>query len=218
LSAVASVSFYFSLEYLELDDAVTVGMAGPIFVAMLSGWYLGERVPALRWIAIVAGFAGVAVVMRPGAGLFNIWALLALVSAASYAVAVMLSRRLTATEDSLTILFYLSVVAGLALAPIMPFVWSSTPLQELPLLFMVGFLAGITQYLLIQAYRYGVANTIITFDYMGIIYIGIVAYLAFAEIPGWNLLAGAVLLVGSGLYIVYDEARQHQRRTEELGG
>jgi drug/metabolite transporter (DMT)-like permease len=217
LSAVASTSFFFSLEYLELADAFTVGMAGPIFVAALSGWLLGERVPLARWAAILLGFAAIAFIMEPGEGLFNVWALLALLSAATYAVAMIIYRALTATEDSLTILFYMSLVAALVLLPLIPFVWTDMPLWELPLLLVVGVLAGVTQYLLVQAYRHAAANTVITFDYLSVIYVAIVGYLLFAEIPTWHVVLGAMLLIASGLYVVFDEARQQRRLAGELG-
>ena len=216
LSAIATVAFFYSIEYLKLDDAVTVSLAAPIFVALLSRWFLGEQVTFKRWIAIVVGFAGVAVVMRPGAGLFNVWAFLALFSAATYAFGMMINRKLTETEDSLTILLYTTAIGGLVLLPFMFFIWKWTPYVDLPMLFLVGVLAGITQYLLIQAYRYAAANTIIAFDYIGVIYIAIVSYLVFAEVPSVNLMSGAVLLIASGMFIVYDETRQHRRLEREL--
>ncbi len=215
LGAIASGSFFFSIKFLELDDATTISLSAPIFVAALSGWLLRERVPGARWGAIVLGFIGVAIVMRPGAGLFNVWALVAFVSAGAYALAMMVNRVLTRTEDSLTIVFYFPLFGSLALLPFMPFLWTSTPAWELLILFVVGLLAGITQYLMMQAYRFAAANTVITFDYMGVLYIAIVSYLVFAEVPSWNLMAGAALLIGSGIFIIYDEARQFRRMAGE---
>lgn len=213
LSAAATVAFFFAIKNLNLDDAVTVGLAGPIFVALLSGWLLGEKVSFMRWAAIVVGFVGVVVVMRPGAGLFNVWSFVALASAALYAVGMMVNRKLTQTEDSLTILFYLSLFAGLALLPFMFFVWQSTPYWELPILFAIGVLEAVSAYLLIQAYRFAVANMVITFDYVGVIYIAIVSYIVFTDVPSWNLVAGAAFLIGSGMYIAFDEARTHRLRS-----
>ncbi|MEM7123419.1 MAG: DMT family transporter [Pseudomonadota bacterium] len=215
LGAIASGSFFFSIKFLELDDATTISLSAPIFVAALSGWLLRERVPAARWGAVVLGFVGVAIVMRPGAGLFNIWAFVAFISAGAYALAMMVNRVLTRTEDSLTIIFYFPLFGSLTLLPFMPFLWTSTPASEFPMLFAVGLLAGITQYLMMQAYRFAAANTVITFDYMGVLYIAIISYLVFAEIPSWNLIAGAVLLIASGIFIVYDEARQLKRMAGE---
>ena len=217
LAAATTLMFFFSLEPLGLDNATTLGYVGPIIVAALSGWFLGERVSAVRWAAILVGFLGVAIVMRPGAGLFNIWGFLALASAATYAVRVMVYRKLTETEDSLTILFYMSAIAALIHVPALPFVWTSTPFWELPLLFLTGLLAGATQYLLIEAYRYAAANTVVVFDYMTILYIAIVSYIVFVEIPSWNLIAGAVLLIGGGLFIVWDESRQQKTSDDERG-
>ncbi len=215
LSAFATAAFFYSLKFLALDDATTVYLSAPIFVALLAGWFLGERVSKARWVAIIIGFGGVAYVMQPGGGLFNLWALLALGSAGAYAVAMLINRALTRTEDSLTILFYMSVFGGLTLLPFMPFLWTSTPYWELPMLFAVGLLAACAQYCLVQAYRYAAANTVIIFDYMGIIYIAIISYVVFREVPSRELITGAAVLIGSGLFVVYDETRQFKRKAGE---
>ena len=218
LTVTATVAFYYSLEFLALDDAVAISLSAPIFVAMFSGWILGERVPLVRWIAVLVGFAGVAIVFPPSTGLADVWALVALLSALCYALGMMVNRILTRTEDSLTILFYMTTVGGLVLLPLMPFVWKTTPLWEFFLLFVVGLMAGIAQYLVVQAYRYAAANTIITFDYIGVLYVAFVSYLVFAEIPSLNLVEGAALLAASGIFITFDEARLRRKLTEELGG
>ena len=217
LSAIATAAFFYSLKFLSLDDATTVYLSAPIFVALFAGWFLGERVSKARWAAILIGFCAVAYVMQPGGGLFNIWAFLTLLAALTYAVAMLINRALTRTEDSLTILFYMSVFGGLTLVPIMPFVWTSTPYDELPALFCVGLLAAGAQYCLVQAYRFAAANTVIVFDYMGIIYIAVVSYAVFAEVPSWQLIIGATVLIASGLFVVYDETRQLKRMAGETG-
>ncbi len=215
LSGVATVTFYLSLANLDLADAFTVSMSGPIFVAMLSGWLLGERVPLVRWLAIGVGLFGVVVVMRPGAGLFNIWAVMALVSAVGYALGMMLNRKLTETEDSNTIIFYVGIISGALLLMALPFDWQSPTLQDAPLLLVLGLLEFIIMYFIVQAYRYAAANTVISFDYISVFYVIIAGFIVFAEVPNWNLLAGVALLVISGLTIVVDEARRKEPQEPE---
>ena len=218
MTGIATVTFYLSLANLELADAFTVSMSGPIFVAMLSGWLLRERVPLVRWIAVGVGLFGVVIVMRPGAGLFNVWALMALISALTYALGMILNRKLTETENSNTIIFYLGVTSGALLLVALPFDWQSPPLDDAPLLLVLGLLEFVIMYLIVQAYRYAAATTIITFDYLSVFYVIIAGFLVFSEVPSWNLLAGVVLLVASGLAIVVDETCRHRLRDTESGG
>lgn len=218
LSAASSVAFYFSLANMDLADAYTLSMGGPFFVAILSGWFLKERVPPKRWLAILLGFGAIVIVMNPSSGVLNIWALLAVLSALTYGIEVMFYRVATRSEDSLTIMFYTSLVSTVVLAPVVVFMWTDMLLWEIPLLVATGLLAGIGQYFFVQAYRYAAANTVITFDYMSVIYVGIIGYIAFAEVPTWNLLIGVVLLSASGVYVVLDETRQQRRLADELGG
>jgi len=218
LSAVTSVAFYFALANLDLADAYTLGMGGPFFVAMFSGWFLKEPVSLQRWLAIALGFGAILIVMQPGAGVFNIWAVLAVLSALTYAIEMMFYRVASRTEDSLTLIFYVSLCVTVVLAPVTAFVWTDMLLWEIPLLAATGVMAGAGQYFIVLAYRYAAANTVITFDYMSVIYIGIIGYLLFSEVPTWNLLIGVVLLIASGLYIVFDETRQHKRLAQAVGG
>ena len=217
LAAVAILSLVFSLEYMSLDDTKTITFTMPLFVAMLSGWFLGERVSPARWLAIVVGFVGVAFALRPGAGMFDVGGIFALVSAATYAVRMLVYRKVTLTEDSLTILFYMSLVATLVHVPLVPFAWTPIWTSELPLLLLAGANACLLQYLMVQAYRYAVATTIAAFEYLAIIYTAIISYIVFAEIPTWHLAVAAALLAGGGLFIVWDEARRQRKEVAEPG-
>ena len=217
LSAVSTVAFFFSLEHLDEADVYSVALVAPIIVALLSARVLGERVPVLRWVAILVGLVGVVVALRPSAGLLDVWVLLAVVSAAAYAVAMMLNRVLTRTEDSLTIVFYMSASACVILLPAMPSVWKPVPLSQALPLFIVGLLASVAHYLMVQAYRYATAHTIITFDYVSVLYVVIVGYLMFSVVPGSHMVYGLILLVSCGLLVLTDEARWPRRLPNEPG-
>ncbi len=82
---------------------------------------------------------------------------------------------------------------------------------------MAGLIACVLQYLMVQAYRFAPANTVAVFEYVAIVYVAIISYIVFAEVPTWNLTFAAALLVGGGLFIVWDEARQQRRLAEEVG-
>ena len=217
LSAVAIVAFYLSLANLDLADAYTLSMAGPIFLAMLSGWLLGEKVPLVRWASVIIGMAGVIFLMRPGAGLFNIWAFTALLSALFYALGMIVNRKLTATEHSLTILFYLGTTSGIMLLIALPMDWVDPPIDDLPLLLLSGGLDFCMMYMFMQAYRYAAAHTIISFDYLAVFYILLAGFIAFAEVPTWNLMIGIAILIASGLITIGHEmhtSRSSSKKTE----
>ena len=216
LSAISTVTFFFSLKHLDEADVYSVALVAPIIVALLSGRILGEYVPRLRWVTILVGFVGVVVALGPGVGLLNVWVLLALVSAAAYAFAMMLNRILSRTEDSLTIVFYMSASACVILLPSMPSVWKPIPLGDWLPLTVVGLLASVAHYFMVQAYRYATAHTIITFDYVSVLYVVIIGYTLFAQVPRWNMVFGLILLVSCGVFIIIDEARQHIRSPDEL--
>lgn len=218
LSAISTVAFFFSLEHFEEADVYAVALVAPIIVALLSGRVLGERVPTVRWVTILIGFVGVIVALRPGIGLLNVWVLLALVSAAAYAFAMMLNRMLTRTEDSLTIVFYMSASACVVLLPTLPSDWKPIPLGDSLPLIVVGLLASVAHYLMVQAYRYAAAHTIITFDYVSVFYVVVVGYLLFSVMPESYMVYGLILLVSCGLFVVIDEARQHGRSADEHDG
>ena len=218
LSAISIVTFFFSLEYLGEANVYTVALVAPIIVAVLSGPVFGERVPVLRWATILVGFAGVIVALGPDVGLLDPWVLLAVVSAAAYAFAMMLNRILTQTEDSLTIVLYMSASACVVLLPAMPSVWKSIPLGDSIAWIVVGLLASVAHYLMVQAYRYATAHTIVTFDYVSVLYVVAVGYLLLSVVPAANMLFGLILLVACGLFVVYDEARQRKRSIDGLAG
>jgi drug/metabolite transporter (DMT)-like permease len=214
LSAISTVAFFYSLQHLSLANVYTVALMSPLIVACLSGWILGESVHFVRWLTIIVGFAGVLVAMAPTAGIVDTWVILAIVSAGAYALAMMLNRVLTRTEDSLTIVFYMSIVGAVVLAPFALPAWQAIDSGDVALLLAVGLQASVVHVLMVQAYRYAPAHTVITFDYVSVFYVSIVGYLVFAQTPDRNLMIGLVILIASGLFVVFDEARRVRKRAE----
>jgi drug/metabolite transporter (DMT)-like permease len=195
-----------ALDRLQLADFTALSFSQPLFAVMLAVLVLGESVGWRRWGATFAGFLGIVIMVRPGAGALDIGALLALAMAFGIAVAVILAKRLPAAESQATILFYFSlatliVFVGPALA-----LWQTpTVLQTLGLVGS-GVVGLITQALMIAAYRTGEASVVAPFDYSRLIIAGGLGYAVFGEIPdGWTL-AGASVIVAATLYIARREA------------
>lgn len=209
LASLAGVTcYYYGLRHLQLAEANTIFMSGPIFVALMVGPVLGEVVTGRRWLAIGVGFLGLVIVMRPGGGLDPVWSGVVLMAAAIYAGSMMVNRLLTRSEQTLTIVFGVNAVVVLTVGPFLPLFWVTPPLLDGLMLLATGAVATCAQLLLVQAYRHAAASTIAPYDYMSVAYVAILGFLVFGEVPSWNLVAGAVVLVASGLLILREETRR----------
>lgn len=204
-SLIGVALMFLVLANMELAEAYTIFMTGPMFIALFGIVMLKERVVAARWVAIGVGFLGVVVILGPGSGVAAKWGLVALLGAAIYALSMVTTRELTRTDSSMTIVFFTNLFVAVVLLPVQPFVWSAPPLGDLVLLLGVGVLATMAQFLLAQAYRHARVATVAPFDYVALIYVVIVGYLMFGEVPDWQVVAGACVVAVGGYLIVRSE-------------
>jgi len=197
---------FVALRYLQLDQVLALSFSTPFFVAALSGPILGEWVRWRRWTAIGVGFLGVLVVIRPGTGNIHPAAVLSLFAALCYALYAIATRILTRTDSNLTTLFYSNVVGALALIPVLPFVWT-TPHDPLiiGLMFAAGALGAFGHYLLIAAHRLAPAAVLSPFIYTEIVLVIILGFVVFGDLPNRWTLAGASIVIASGLYMLHRE-------------
>jgi drug/metabolite transporter (DMT)-like permease len=195
-----------ALRYLQLDEAIALVFSTPFFVAELSGPMLGEWVRWRRWAAIAVGFVGVLVVVRPGPGTFQPAALLSLSAALFYALYSITTRILARTDSNGTNLFYSNIVGAVALLPVVPFVWT-TPSDPLVIALMVvtGAMGSFGHYLLIAAHRLAPAAVLSPFIYTEIVLVIMLGFLVFGDLPNRFTLAGAAIVVVSGLYLLHRE-------------
>jgi drug/metabolite transporter (DMT)-like permease len=197
---------FLALRYLQLDQAISITFSTPFFVAALSGPILGEWVRWRRWTAIAVGFVGVLVVTRPGSGSFQPAALLSLTGAMCYALYALSTRILARTDSNATTLFYSNLVGAAAMAPVVPFVWT-TPTDALIIVLMVatGAIGSFGHYLLIAAHRLAPAAVLAPFIYTEIPLMIVLGFLVFGNLPTRYTLIGAAIVVASGLYIWHRE-------------
>jgi drug/metabolite transporter (DMT)-like permease len=218
----AMYCYFLSYKLLPLSDAIALGLSGPIFLTILSIPFLGERVGLKRWSACIVGFIGVLIMTRPGAGIWQPEALVPLLAAVFYALAMISIRKLTATEGSGTIVFYFTLfatLAGLATAPLgmvdpdLAWVWPSG--TEWLIVLTIGLMGGCAQILITIAFRCAPVSVVAPFDYMALVYGFILGFVFFAEVPDAYLIVGGATVVASGIYIVHREtvvARQRRRQ------
>jgi drug/metabolite transporter (DMT)-like permease len=194
-----------SLALLPLNEVIAILFVGPLFVAVLSGPLLGEQVSIHRWLAVLVGFTGMLIIVRPGSEAFQIAALLPVVAALVAATRDIVTRRISKTESSMGILFYSMVALTLAGLATAPFGWLPMDLEQVALAAFTGVMFGLGHYFIIEGYRYAEASVVSPYRYANLIWAVILGFLIWGEIPSIWVLAGAPLVVGSGLYILLHE-------------
>jgi drug/metabolite transporter (DMT)-like permease len=208
----AMVCGFLGYSLLPLGDAVALEQSGPIFLTALSVPLLGERVGIRRWSAVIVGFAGVLVMTRPGAGVFDPAALLPLSAALLYAVAMIAIRKMSRSEAAATIVFYFTLIGALAGALSLPFQWHWPDGPGLLVLVGVGLLGGGAQITMTLAFRLAPVALLAPFGYAGLVFAMGFGYVIWGEVPDAYLLLGAAIVVASGLYILHRETTLARRR------
>lgn len=207
-AAMTAMNFW-ALQYLQLDVTGAIQFSVPILIAVISARLLGERLDARRWIAIVVGFSGVLLIVRPGSQGFHPAILLALINAVLYALFNMLTRRMAATELPATTQLWSAGGAALLLTPVGLMQW--TPPQDTLtwiLVLSMGALGGLGHLMVTQAHRYASAAVLGPFLYQQIIYMTLLGWLIFGHVPDAAVVGGAAVVVASGLYLLYREFRR----------
>ncbi len=196
---------------LPLTTAITLGFVQVFFVALLAAIWLGEKIGPQRLIAIVTGFAGVLVIMRPDASdLFNVATLIPLTAAAGASLAVVSVRRLSQTDSTATLLVYQSTVIGLLSGLPLFWLWVTPNLADTLFLLTMGALAAIGQWAGIKALRHAEASVVGNIQYTSLIYATALGYIVFGEIPDSQTLIGAAIIIASSVYLLHRESIAHR--------
>lgn len=193
---------------LPLTTATTLAFAQVFFVALLAAWFLKEPVGPHRILAIIVGFIGVVIVMRPGLdGIVDVHALIPILSVIGAAVAVISVRRLSQTETTATLLVYQAVFVGALAGFPLIWLWKTPDLVGLVFLLSMGALAAVGQWVGVKALRLGEASVVGNIEYSKLIYAAILGFVLFGEIPDSTTIVGACIIIGSAAYIFHRERR-----------
>jgi len=232
---ISYTSYYLAVAAMPLVDVVSIVFAAPLFVTALSMPLLKESVGVRRWAGVGMGFVGVLIMVRPTGAMFQVASLLALIAAVTYALSIIITRRVGATESGWTMSFYATCVfamcsgvgAGLLGALdleisthasyaflVRAWVWPDT--AHLGLMVGLGFIAAIGFFCLTQAYRIAPVSIVAPFDYSYFLWAAVLGYLFWGDLPSSSTLVGVTVVVLSGLYILHREVRlARQRRSEK---
>ena len=192
-----------ALRAMPIADATALMFASPFIVAALSPLVLGERVPALRWAAIAAGFVGVLIVVQPGGASFRPEGLWALAGAGGMALSALLARRLGATEPPGVTAFY-TAVAFLALGAVPTLglgQWQAPDGLQLVLMALAGLIAGTAHFLIVLAYRGASASLVAPFEYSALLVAIVSGFVFFGDVPDAEVWAGIVVIVAAGVVL-----------------
>ena len=203
---VSTVVNFYALQYLQLAETVSISFAMPLVVALLAGPLLNEWVGPRRLMAIFAGFLGVLVVTRPGSSAFHPAMLLSLFGTLCYAVYGISTRVLASFDSSRTTLTYSSLLGAVGMTLALPWFWVWPHDAFLWMLMgLTGLFGAVGHWLLIVAHRHAPASILAPFIYTELVWMVLLGYLVFGDVPGGWTLAGGLIVVGSGLYLWYRE-------------
>ncbi|HYM30093.1 MAG TPA: DMT family transporter [Candidatus Cybelea sp.] len=214
LLLLASTYFFFNaLRFMPLAQAAAIGFVSPLAVTALSVPLLGEKVGIRRWSAVIVGFLGVLVILRPGGGMLTMAALLPLGSALTYSFYQIITRKLSATEDPLATLFYTALVGAAGTTLALPLGFAMPQGWHIVLVAAMGVFGGLGHFLLIKAFRDAPASLLAPFSYSQLLYSTVFGYLVFGDFPDAWALVGMAIIVASGIYVGYRESiRARQER------
>lgn len=208
LGLVTGYAGYFAFARMPMADVYAVLFTAPLVITLLSALLFGERVDGRRWLAVLAGFAGVLVMNRPSAaGIVNVGAVGAAVCALCYAASALIIRHKGQTEHALTFPFYANLLALPVLGGFLPSVYVTPSFEDFALTAVGGVLSGVALTCLLTAFRNAPSPVIAPFQYSQILWGVLFGALLFGDWPEPKLAVGLALVIGSGLYLLRREAR-----------
>lgn len=226
IAGMTAMGLWFAaIQRLSLAEATAIVYAAPLMMVVLAAVWLGETVRIYRWSAVAVGFVGVFVILLPQVrGGFDITnddaalgALMALGGAMCIAITSMFVRQLAQVEDTTTVVLYF-LIAGAGLTAFTIPTWVMPTGEELALLVAIGIFGGLGQLMLTQAFHHAEASLIAPFEYTSMIWVLMIGYAVFAEVPSLEVMAGAAIVIASGIFVIYRERALGLQRAERKTG
>lgn len=205
-STLEVAAFYWAVSYLPLADVMTFYMAGPIFVAALAVWVLGEKISGRRWIFILFGFAGVIIAMRPTSAAFSMASLIAIFGSLCFAALMLTTRNLRNTSDT-SLVTWQTVAALIFGACFAPVGWVTPSTSDFILLSLLGIIAALAHVFVNRSLKLAPANVVVPYQYTQIAWAMLFGYIFFGDIPESGMVIGSLVIIAAGFLIFIDEQR-----------
>ena len=198
---IANVCFFYSISIISLAKALTLAFIAPLIVTAFSPIFLGEKVGFRRWSAVIIGFIGSMVVIRPGFVEINLASLAALGTGVMYGFYLIITRKLSSSDNPLLTLLLTGVVGAIIISFVMPFVWIKPTLNQWSMMAAIGIFACVGHLFIILSLKYADASKLAPFSYFEIVTNIIIGYYFFSDFPDkWTFL-GLFIIILSGIYI-----------------
>tara|TARA_B100001971_G_scaffold183479_1_gene181488 strand:+ start:33 stop:881 length:849 start_codon:yes stop_codon:yes gene_type:complete len=197
----ANILFFYSISIISLAKALTLAFVAPLIVTALSPVLLGEKVGIRRWAAVITGFIGSLIVIRPGFVEINLASIAALGTGVLYGFYLIVTRKLHTSDNPLLTLLLTGVVGAIISTMIMPAVWVKPTISEWYMMFAIGLFASIGHLFLILSLRYADASKLAPFGYFEIVTNIIIGYFFFNHFPDYWHFLGLFIIITSGIYI-----------------
>ncbi len=198
---IANICFFYAISIISLAKALTLAFIAPLIVTALSPFFLGERVGVRRWIAVIIGFIGSLVVIRPGFVELNLASFAALGTGIMYGFYLIITRKLSTSDNPLLTLLLTGVVGAIIISCVMPFVWVKPSLNQWFMMAAIGIFACVGHLFIILSLKFADASKLAPFGYFEIVTNIVIGYYFFSDFPdNWTFL-GLFIIVLSGIYI-----------------
>ncbi|MAQ39248.1 MULTISPECIES: DMT family transporter [Thioclava] len=204
----AAMMFFTSFIHLGLAEATALIFVAPFFITVISAAFLGEEVGWRRWLAVLVGFLGVLVIIRPGGATFQLVSLLPVATALVYALLMLSARWVDSRESVWTLLVYLTGAGALLSALIVPFVWVPVRSEDLWLFAGLAIFGTAGMTMITQAFRFAPAVVVAPLDYTGLLWATLFGWLIWRESPDAMTVVGAAIIIASGVFTIFREHKQ----------
>ncbi len=198
--------FYWAVYFLPIADVMVFYLAAPIYVAALSPWMLGEHVGWRRWTAIVIGFVGVVIALRPSSETLSLASLISVAGSLTFALLVIQSRQLRKTSDT-ALVFWQTVGALVGGALLAPFGWVTPTAFDFTLLSLLGVVALLAHVCIVRSLKLAPAALLAPIHYTLLLWAILYGYIVFGDVPQPRMLLGAAIIIGAGLFIFLRERK-----------
>ena len=202
---LANICFFYSISIISMAKALTLAFVAPLITTSLSPFFLGEKVGLRRWFAVIIGFLGILIVIRPGFIEFNFASITSIGTGCFYGIYLIITRKLHSTDSPLLTLLLTGVVGDTLASFVVPIVWISPTIVQWSWLSLMGIFACLGHILLIYSLQYADASKLAPFGYFEIIPNIILGYFLFNDFLDYWSFLGLFIIISSGLYIIRRE-------------